>query len=84
MQRCPGRAIAPRGISLLNRSMPIPEHCPADPEETAEAYLHDTLPATEERAFYEHYVTCPGCNAILDAALLAMKQAAERIRELEK
>jgi hypothetical protein len=39
--------------------MPSPKRCPADPEETAEAYLLGNMPADEERAFENH------CTAIL-------------------
>jgi hypothetical protein len=46
--------------------MAISEHCPADPEETAEAYLLANLPTGEARAFEDHYITCPYCTAILE------------------
>jgi anti-sigma factor RsiW len=67
--------------------MAISKHCPADPEETAEAYLLLNLPAGEARAFEEHCITCPRCTSILEETgryVIAMKQAAERLRASEK
>ena len=67
--------------------MAISEHCPADPEETSEAYLLLNLPAGEARAFEEHYITCPRCTAILEETapyVFIMKQAAQRLRDSEK
>jgi hypothetical protein len=67
--------------------MAISKHCPADPEETAEAYLLLNLPAGEARAFEEHCITCPRCTSILEETgryVIAMKQAAERLRASDK
>jgi anti-sigma factor RsiW len=64
-----------------------PDHCPSDPEETAEANLLTDLPAGEARAFEEHYITCPRCAAILEETqryVLAMKQAVHRLRDTAK
>jgi hypothetical protein len=66
--------------------MAIPERCPVD-RESAEAYLLAKMPADEARAFEDHYITCPGCTAILEETgryVLAMEQAAQRIRHSEK
>jgi hypothetical protein len=69
--------------------MAISKHCPADPEETAEAYLllNSTCQRGEARAFEEHCITCPRCTSILEETgryVIAMKQAAERLRASEK
>jgi hypothetical protein len=59
------------------------EQCPVDPE-MAEAYLFPNIPAEEARVFEEHYLACPLCTAILEETsryLLAMEQAAQRIRD---
>jgi anti-sigma factor RsiW len=66
--------------------MTSPDHCPADPEETAEAYLLANLPAGEASTFEDHYITCPRCAAILeetDRYVVAMKQAAQSLRSSE-
>jgi hypothetical protein len=60
------------------------DHCSADPEGTAEAYLLDSLPRNEARAFEEHYIDCPGCAAILRQTaefVVRRKRAAQRLRE---
>jgi anti-sigma factor RsiW len=67
--------------------MPNPDHCPANPEETAEAYLLGKLPADEARAFENHYITCPKCAAILrqtDKYVVAGRRATERLRRSQK
>jgi anti-sigma factor RsiW len=67
--------------------VPDPDHCPAEPEGTVEAYLLCNLPAGEARAFEDHCITCPRCAAILeetDRYTLAMKQATWRLRHPEK
>jgi len=64
--------------------MPNPDHCPADPEGTAEAYLLDSLPRDEARAFEEHHSACPRCAAILRHIaeyVVAGKRAARRLRD---
>jgi anti-sigma factor RsiW len=63
------------------------EHCPADPEGTAEAYLLANLPADEARIFEDHYLACPRCTAILeqtDAYVIAVKRATQRLRDSGK
>jgi anti-sigma factor RsiW len=60
-----------------------PDHCPAAPEETAEAYLLGNLSPDEARAFDGHCITCSRCAAIL-AYVVAMKQAEQRLRGSEK
>jgi anti-sigma factor RsiW len=62
--------------------VPIPKHCPVDPER-AESYLLGNMPADEARAFEDHFVACPKCEGVV-RFVLAMDRAAQRIRELEK
>jgi hypothetical protein len=63
--------------------MAIPERCPVDPER-ARAFLLNNMPADEACAFEEHYITCTRCADILDATVLAMEQAAQRLRDSER
>jgi hypothetical protein len=63
--------------------MPNPDRCPADPEETAEAYLLHHLTPAEVQAFEDHCITCARCAEILEQTeryVIAMKRAAERLR----
>jgi hypothetical protein len=86
------RAQVPPALAFLpssrwNRLVLSPDHCPADPEETAKAYLLFNLPADEARAFEDHFIACPRCAAILeetDRYVLATKQAAQRLRRSGK
>ena len=58
--------------------------CPPDAEETAEAYCMGRLSVEEVRAYEDHYVSCPRCVQLLQAArdyINAMKAAA---RDLNK
>jgi anti-sigma factor RsiW len=67
--------------------MATSDQCPADPEGTAEAYLLDTLPPDEARAFRDHYPVCPRCMTILEDTVEyvhALREAAQRIRDSEK
>ena len=64
-----------------------PDHCPADPQEAAVAYLLGELRTDGARVFEEHYITCPRCAGILeetDQYVLAMKQATQRLRRSKK
>lgn len=45
-----------------------PDQCPADIEETAEAYLQDRLAPQEREAFEDHYITCDSCAKQLQSA----------------
>jgi anti-sigma factor RsiW len=63
-------------------SVPIPEHCPVDPE-TAEAYLLGNMPPDEARAFEGHFIACPQCERVV-RFVLAINQAARKIRDSEK
>jgi hypothetical protein len=56
--------------------------CPADPEEVAELYVMDRLPADQVSAYEEHYIECAACATVLqDAAVYvtAMRAAAEEL-----
>ena len=63
---------------------PVPElsHCPADREETAEAYLLRSLPLNEVDVFERHYHNCQPCAAVVERVncILAMERALERLR----
>jgi anti-sigma factor RsiW len=57
--------------------------CPADPDETAEAYLLGRLPEEQSAAFEEHFLGCPRCSERLqftDDFIEAVHHAAERLR----
>jgi hypothetical protein len=58
------------------------DQCPADREETANAYLLRNLPLDEASAFEEHYYNCPSCASVVERInyILAMKRAIERLR----
>jgi hypothetical protein len=58
--------------------------CPANPEETAEGYIMQTLTAEEAVAFEDHYVGCNRCAMVLQKAaeyIEAMRAAAESVRD---
>ena len=59
--------------------MSSPDHCPAAPERTAEAYLLGNLSLGEARAFDGHCINCSRCAAIL-AYVVAMKQEKQGLR----
>jgi hypothetical protein len=63
-------------------SVPIPEHCPVDPER-AEAYLLGNMPAKEVPAFEDHFVACPKCEGVV-RFVLAINKAVQKIRDSEK
>jgi hypothetical protein len=42
--------------------------CPADPDDTAEAYAFGTLVGTDVVTYEEHLLTCEQCRAAVDAA----------------
>jgi anti-sigma factor RsiW len=57
--------------------------CPADPDETVEAYLLGRLPEEHSAAFEEHFLGCPRCSERLqftDDFIKAVRHAAERLR----
>ena len=56
--------------------------CPANPEETAEAYLLRSLPLNEANRFEEHYYTCSSCAGVVEriSYILAMKRTVDRLR----
>ena len=61
----------------------LPDHCPADPKEVAEAYVMENLPEADLAAFEEHLLICPGCRAAVEDAdqyVEAMREAARRLR----
>ena len=61
----------------------LPDQCPADPEEIAQAYVMDNLPKADVAAFEEHLLVCAGCRAAVEHAdkyVKAMRQAARRLR----
>jgi hypothetical protein len=61
----------------------IPNRCPADPAETAEGYIMDTLDDAEAEAFEEHCLVCRGCLAVLEETeryVRAMRIATRRRR----
>jgi len=59
-------------------------HCPPDPEETAEAYCMGTLSdKADATAFEEHCFVCPRCLAVVEATeryVRNMRIAARRLR----
>ncbi len=59
-----------------------PDRCPPDPEEIAESYLMHRLAPDDERAFENHSVCarCAGIVEAMDAYVVAMRRAAERLR----
>jgi hypothetical protein len=42
-----------------------PDHCPPDPEGTAEAYLLGRLSPADVRAFEDYNIACPACAEVL-------------------
>jgi anti-sigma factor RsiW len=49
--------------------MPLsPDHCPPDPEETANLYLLGGLVPEDAAAFEDHFITCPACAKVVDDA----------------
>ncbi|MBV9504480.1 MAG: zf-HC2 domain-containing protein [Acidobacteriia bacterium] len=55
--------------------------CPADPDETTEAYLLGRLPENESAAFEDHFLSCPQCSEHLQftkSFIDAMRNAAKR------
>ena len=57
--------------------------CPADPEETVEAYLLGRLPEEQSAAFEEHFLGCPRCSERLqftEEYITAVRHAAARMR----
>jgi anti-sigma-K factor RskA len=68
--------------------MPVnrPE-CPNDPDEVAERYCMNTLPAADREAFEQHLRHCSICARLVKntaAYLEAMRSAAQDIRKREK
>jgi anti-sigma factor RsiW len=62
------------------------DHCPADPGESAEAYVRGTLPDTDAAAFEEHLLGCAHCRAAVEQAdifVRAMRAAASKLRRRE-
>ena len=59
-------------------------HCPPNPEETAEAYCMGTLVDQDNLvAFEEHYLACPRCSAIVEETeryVRAMQSDGRRFR----
>lgn len=58
--------------------------CPPDAEETAEAYLLNSLSSEEIARFEEHYLTCDRCADVLTAAedyVASIRIAAQRLRQ---
>jgi hypothetical protein len=58
-------------------------HCPADQDEIAEAYVMGTLRAEQAGAFEDHYVVCNSCGTVLEktaAYVDAMRNAAKKLR----
>jgi len=61
---------------------PGPDHCPHDPQETAEAYLLGHLQPDEAHEFEDHYLTCARCAALVEESagfVAAMRQAAHKL-----
>jgi uncharacterized C2H2 Zn-finger protein len=57
--------------------------CPRNPDETAEAYLMDRLPAEQVVRYEEHYLGCPRCAERLEFTqefIVATGKAAQRLR----
>jgi len=56
--------------------------CPANLEETAEAYLRRSLTLDEANEFEEHYFICSSCAAVVEriSYILAMKRTVDRLR----
>jgi hypothetical protein len=61
---------------LLQLTLPVihsvveldPNHCPADPFETAAGYIMDTLDNADAEVFEEHCLICCRCLAALEEA----------------
>jgi len=59
------------------------DRCPADPDETIDAYLSGRLPEQQSAVFEDHFLGCPRCSERLqftDDFITAVRHAAERIR----
>ena len=57
--------------------------CPADSDETVEAYLLGKLPEEQSVAFEEHFLSCPRCSERLQFThefITAVHHVAERLR----
>jgi anti-sigma factor RsiW len=57
--------------------------CPADSDETVEAYLLGKLPEEQSVAFEEHFLSCPRCSERLQFThefITALHHVAERLR----
>jgi hypothetical protein len=62
---------------------PTADHCPADPVETAEAYVMGTLHGADAAAFEEHSIACATCATAVGEAevyVRAMENAVRRLR----
>lgn len=80
---CPERFLT--GSAAAGRmSMGLrPDHCPADGDEAAAAYVADTMPKADAAALEEHMLICAGCRrAVEDAGKYgkAQRQATRRLR----
>ena len=70
------------GLMREHQSMEV-GRCPADPEETVEAYLLGRLPEEQSAAFEDHFLGCPQCSERLqftDDFITALRHAEERLR----
>ena len=59
------------------------DRCPADLEETVEAYLSGRLPEEQRVVFEDHFLGCPRCSDSLqftDDFIKAVRRAAGRLR----
>ena len=59
------------------------DRCPADPDETVDAYLTGRLPEHQIAVFEDHFLGCPRCSERLqftDDFITAVRHAAERLR----
>jgi hypothetical protein len=59
-----------------------PNQCPADPAETAEGYIMDTLDNSDAEIFEQHCLICCRCLAVLDETeryVRAMRIATQRV-----
>ena len=57
--------------------------CPADPEETVEAYLLGRLAEEQSAVFEDHFLSCPRCSERLQFTedfIAAVRHAAARLR----
>jgi len=75
----------PRNLGQHLRECPAASRtgsCPDDAEETAEAYLLNSLSPEETARFEEHYITCESCVDVLTAAedfVASIRVAAQRL-----